>query len=769
MSLPGLKKLTIEHLRGSVFPFSIPFEKGRKLMILYGENGTGKSTVCDAFEFLGKGKVGSLENRGLGRPNKFWPSLGKHLTDISVTLDMLDGTSCRASVVKTEVIASPMENRPRVEVLRRTQILKLIEATASSRYEEIKRFIDVTGIEASEANLRELYRDLTKNREVAIARVLENQGAILQFWESAGRPETDPLVWANVESKRDLIINNEEVSALISLQSAYSRLMDFPDQIKKAQDILNTRKEENIIAQNKVQDSLQKIALDAGEVINVLEAGRAFLHKHPSPTLCPLCESNEKVKDLGQRINSRLDIFSALQSAKKLSKTTLTELQKAEQQLETLRNNVLKHDDDFSKVFSSFNWPPEIPRPTMRGKDIDGLEAWLTDNAHLPAEWKRAEIARHDRSQFVSTLKRVLKTYHDNVIAQKELDLLLPKLNRALEIIEEERRIFTDAILSKISGEVGRLYELVHPGEGLNKISLELDPKKRAALEIGTEFCGEAGAPPQAYFSDSHLDTLGLCVFLALAALEGPDNTILVLDDVLASVDEPHVERLIEMFYMEAIKYRHCLITTHYRPWKEKLRWGWLKNGQCHYVELSKWTSQRGMTITQSIPDAERLRKLLSETPPDLQLVCAKAGVILEAALDFITQLYECHVPRRAGGLYTLGELLNSINKKLRSALEVEVSVKDPAGAGGYFKKSLMPVLDELTRISQVRNVFGCHFNALSFDLLDSDALGFGQYVLQLIELLADPEFGWPRSQKSGKFWSNSGETRRLYPLKHPF
>jgi len=67
-----------------------------------------------------------------------------------------------------------------------------------------------------------------------------------------------------------------------------------------------------------------------------------------------------------------------------------------------------------------------------------------------------------------------------------------------------------------------------------------------------------------------------------------------------------------------------------------------------------------------------------------------------------------------------------------------------------------------------VRNVFGCHFNDLSFDLLDTDAIGFGKGVLELIDTLADPDAGWPRNPKSGKYWSNSGETRRLHPLKQP-
>jgi energy-coupling factor transporter ATP-binding protein EcfA2 len=769
MSAVGLKKITIEHLRGSVAPFSLPFENGKKLTIVYGENATGKSTICDAFEFLGKGKVGSLENRGLGKTNRYWHSVGKKPADVAVTLDTSDGSSCRASIVKSDVVANPAATRPRVEVLRRSQILALIEAKPGDRYAAISRFIDVSGVETSEAALRQLIRDLTGNRDVAVARVLENQDAIRQFWESAGKPGTDPMVWADIESKRDPNSSDAEVTALTALQAAYTRLDDYPTRFKSVKEGVKTAKDADAAAQLKAQECVQTIAADAGEVIGVLESARTYLHKHPAPALCPLCESAERVQGLDQRITARLASFSSLQTAQTQTKTAAANVQRAEHQLELLRENAKRHAEDFEKTRAGFAWSADITMPaTPAPHAIETLETWLATSAHLPADWKKAETVRQDKKQFVGTLKRALKTYTENVQAQNELDALLPKLNRALEIVEEERRLFSDNILAKIAGEVGRIYEIVHPGEGLNKISLELDPERRASLEIGASFCGATDAPPQAYFSDSHLDTLGLCVFLALASLDSPETTVLVLDDVLASVDEPHVERLIEMLYAEVIKFRHCVITTHYRPWKQKLRWGWLKNGQCQFIELSKWSNQQGMTLIRSIPDAERLRALLAETPPDPQLVCAKAGVILEAALDFLTQLYECSVPRRPGGFYTLGDLLPSIDKKLRNALQVEVLVKDAAGASSYQTKSLSPGLDELIRIAQARNVFGCHFNALSFELLDSDAIGFGLKVLELIETLADPEAGWPRNSKSGKYWANSGETRRLHPLKQP-
>jgi hypothetical protein len=171
----------------------------------------------------------------------------------------------------------------------------------------------------------------------------------------------------------------------------------------------------------------------------------------------------------------------------------------------------------------------------------------------------------------------------------------------------------------------------------------------------------------------------------------------------------------------------------------------------------------------RSIPDIQRLRELLAESPPDPQLVCAKAGVILEAALDFLTLNYECSVPRRHGGLFTLGDLLPAVDKKLRQALRIEVLTgKDASGEPTYKTVSLTPLLDELTRIAQARNVFGCHFNELSFDMLDADALNFGKQVLDLMDVLTDDEAGWPRNNKSGQHWATAGETRRMYPLIKP-
>ena len=159
----------------------------------------------------------------------------------------------------------------------------------------------------------------------------------------------------------------------------------------------------------------------------------------------------------------------------------------------------------------------------------------------------------------------------------------------------------------------------------------------------------------------------------------------------------------------------------------------------------------------------------MAETPTDIQSVCSKAGVILEALLDYLTQKYACAVPRRHGDAYTLGDLLPAISSKLRGALKVEMrdGITDPT-APPINTIALKPILDELTRIAQARNALGAHFKALSFELLDTDAIGFAKEVLELADTLVCPDHGWPSNNKSGSYWRNSGDTRRLHPLVKP-
>lgn len=771
MSLPTLLGVTIEHLRGSVTPFKLPFERGKRLTIIYGENGSGKSTVADAFDLLGNGKVGSLEPRGLGITRQYWPSLGRTAADVSVTLETAAG-SCRLTLGKNDVVISNQALRPKVEVLRRSQILQLVEAKPAERYTAISRFIDVSGIEDSESTLRALIRDKEGEFKDASLRVSENRDSIERFWAEAGKPASNAIAWAKREVLKDQADLDKRRIAIDRLIGLWDKVASHPPKLSVLATQLNEARKAQLQAQDQLDELNNSLASDHRELLDLLKAAQRHFVNHPNPAACPLCESDEKVADLVSEVNRRIQSQRS-SSEREAAKTALAAKNAAVQQSQQRLDDALKAAADDSAALVAYcvgsEFPPDIGKPTLPvPTDLAGWAAWIDSSQSQRSQWAGASEACVADKKFIGTLSASLDALSGNEKRAKELEALLPRLKNTLDLIVRERKKFTDGVLTAISTRVGELYETIHPGEGLNKIALALDSTKRASLEIAAEFGGKSDAPPQAYFSDSHLDTLGLCAFLALAERDDPEKKLLVLDDVLASVDEPHVERSIEMLYEAASRFRHCIVTTHYGPWRHKYRWGWLKNGQCQFVELARWSLHNGMSWSRSIPESERLRGMLIDASPDHQAICAKAGVVLEAILDFLTQIYECSVPRKASGAYTLGELLPAIDSKLRKSLRVEHRHEDSTGAVTYLSRALEPHLVELSRIAQVRNVMGCHFNALSFDLLDSDALSFGAEVLALTDALIDHEAGWPKNPTSGSYWATAGETRRLHPLKKP-
>jgi len=210
---------------------------------------------------------------------------------------------------KAEVLVTPPALRPKVEVLRRSQILSLIQAKPGERYAAISRFIDVSGVEASEATLRELIGELRDNRGIAVARVQENLDALIQFWETAGKQGKDHLAWAEAESKRDPRSSAAELAALDALQIAFNRLTDYPVQLKTAEQAVRGAEEAAVIAKKTADECAQTISADAGETMGILNAASEYFHKHPTPESCPLCESARKWMGSRNELNSAWHYF----------------------------------------------------------------------------------------------------------------------------------------------------------------------------------------------------------------------------------------------------------------------------------------------------------------------------------------------------------------------------------------------------------------------------------------------------------------------------
>lgn len=764
-----LKSLRIKEFRGSTKDFSISFDGKKHFSLIYGENGTGKTTICDAFDFIGNAKVGSLEYRGLGALSPFWATIGKQKSDILIELTA-DATTWKAQASTKTVTLTPSILPLKIEVLRRATLLKLVQDAPSEKYGAIKPFIDIDTIEQAETVLRGLIKEKRQVENEAVNRIAENRQSLEIIKQQTNAAIPGIIEWAKSEIAVAPIDQTQNINFLRGAAKAIEAVSNLKDEESIAIDTLKN-------ADSNLQDAINDLAkinanseLADAELIEILEIAQNHFSTHAVGAACPLCESSEKVDGLSERINERLSKLKDLEDSRHAVQNAAETVQRCKLSL----TNIQDRCKNLAIVaIAKFDMCDELWRSThinVRDQLTNVEIISSTQNIDIESFSNTVEISNQLCRQMESKADNYMRTkglykqYEANCARQAELAAIIPRLEAALAICESQRKIYLDGLLKAIAQEVGRLYEIIHPGEGLNKISLKLDPQKKGSLDLSADFLTQQNQPPHAYFSESHLDSLGLCIFLALAGRQSPENTILVMDDVLGSIDEPHVDRLIEMLYDESDRFKHTIVTTHYRPWKEKFRWGWLRNSQVELIELRNWNPLDGINLgSLSQAPLLELRNHLSKDPISEQAVCASAGVLLEAVCDYLTLLYECAVPRRKGK-FTLGDLLPNINGKLKDALKVEVK----QGDGTYKTVQLSNKLEQLQQMAQLRNIFGCHYNDLSQHLNNSDALQFATIVHDLATTLICDEEGWPGSDKSGSYWATRAETRRLHPLKRP-
>ncbi|HEX5703911.1 MAG TPA: AAA family ATPase [Pyrinomonadaceae bacterium] len=767
-----LKSLTFEALRGATQPFELKFETGKKIAIVFGENGSGKSTICDALDLLGNGGLGSLEGKGLSSTTKYWHSTTRKATDIRITLTST-ADSWSAQVIKGNCVVEPADTRPRVKILRRHQILNLLAGRPADRYQALRPFLAIESLDESERSLRDLINSTKRRLAEAGARIGENVETLENVWKQAGSPGSDLLKWAEAEAQREVAHLNNAISTIQEYQritTAFaSRMADLSTQTD-ADSVARATLEK---AETDLAAALANAEDGSEELTQLLQAASHYFERHQNPEACPLCQSREFADGLPQSVESTLKVMGTVRRTLESRKAAERARETAASRLEGATAAARLSADQLRAL--CVTWPKDLPPATDVLQVQAGKTGWsqeelrrLIDSATEFRAAVESELSsRTQMKTLLRTVRDALDQYKHNILQKTELDSLLPRLEKTNGMFVSERRAFVDEVLTKIASRVGELYEEIHPGEGLSKISLQLDPVKRASLDVVSEFPGATAPPPAAYLSESHLDTLGIAIFLALAELENPSDTVLVLDDVVASMDEPHVDRIINMLYDVSQNFAHCVLTTHYQPWREKFRWGKLQKGECQFVELGPWTIIAGIVTSKTTPRIEVLRSHVRKTPPEPADICACAGVFLEKILNFLADQYECSVPRRRGKP-ALRDLIQSINKKLRGVLRVELH--DGALSSGSVAPvvHLGPVLEKLEKFANVRNVIGCHFDEISFHLNSADAVEFGEMVLQLAEALLHPDHGWPASDKSGEYWSNSGKSRRLYPLKQP-
>ena len=149
--------------------------------------------------------------------------------------------------------------------------------------------------------------------------------------------------------------------------------------------------------------------------------------------------------------------------------------------------------------------------------------------------------------------------------------------------------------------------------------------------------------------------------------------------------------------------------------------------------------------------------------------MASKAGVLLEAVLGHVCFLYECKLPCKVSGNYTLGDYLSGIESKLRKLLKTVTIVQDKkAGQQTETTMEIKPLLDAIDSTTWIRNLVGAHFNMQGMDVSDAQILQFGTATTTLLDALICSGCGELPKKNTGSFYSCGCKARQLHPLTSP-
>src|SRR5215813_10857450 len=200
-----IEKITLTRFRGATTRTEIVFDPRKPITFIFGENGSGKSSIVDAIDFVCNQAPGSLADRSSTKPKDHLPTIGYKAKDINVEI-VCGGRAWSAKFSGAKILSSDEATVPVAHVLRRSRLLTLIDATPAERYKQLQKFIEVEGVEASEQSLRDAARDAARTLDEKSRAKVESEIELERFWVDEGMPgapEQNALGWAAAQSAAD--------------------------------------------------------------------------------------------------------------------------------------------------------------------------------------------------------------------------------------------------------------------------------------------------------------------------------------------------------------------------------------------------------------------------------------------------------------------------------------------------------------------------------------------------------------------------------------
>jgi hypothetical protein len=595
-----IKAVQLSWFRGAADPVSL--EPDCKSMVVYGVNGSGKSCFVDAVEYvLRDGKIGHLAHEYSGKrqekavPNTHKPQGRK----IELRIKFKDDSELKTEITQdgsptssgAEAVAMRTWDYRRT-VLRQDEVGAFIHDTKGGKYSALLPLLGLHQMEVAAENLRQLAKSVNEQSKLRETKVTLKE-AETKRRATFGTDSDDQILrkikalhakyCANEATTKDALSRCKELKTALDTRIAGSSA----DQRRHV--ALRGAAELDLEGHvGAVRSASVKLAGAAepliAEKLEVLQSTGVFVDKlgDEKEVKCPACGQSVAVDAFQAHVETERERLQDIIEVFEMRKAAIGTLCDT---VKSLKANLGKADvkswrDEIAKGPLAHNFVhldginAEALRVSCSEEDLKAFEGKL-----LPLIGAAASASKEapPDAQELSTDTQMVEA-GKAVIAAVELagaatraEALVSFINSSEQGIREEIRLRSQNVIDEISGDMRRMWAILHPGEAIEEVRLYLPRDTDKAIDIGLKFFGVEQESPRLTLSEGFRNSLGLCIFLAMAKREADKDRPLFLDDVVVSLDRNHRGMIVELLEKE-FGGQQVVILTHDREWYTELR-----------------------------------------------------------------------------------------------------------------------------------------------------------------------------------------------------
>ena len=221
-------------------------------------------------------------------------------------------------------------------------------------------------------------------------------------------------------------------------------------------------------------------------------------------------------------------------------------------------------------------------------------------------------------------------------------EVLIALLNSLEQGVRSEIRHQSQKVIDSISEDIESMWATLHPNERIDNVRLSLPPSADKAIDVVLKFHGKDQDSPRLTLSEGYRNSLGLCIFLAMAKQVVDTERPLFLDDVVVSLDRNHrgmIQELLEKEFGD----RQVIVFTHDREWYTELRQQLSGNDRWIFKTLLPYESPDiGIRWSHKTTTFDDARALVIERPDSAGNDARK---IMDVELPLIAERLKIRMP----------------------------------------------------------------------------------------------------------------------------